>query len=242
MRRFFTDIDIDTNYIFLSAAESHHIKNVLRLKKNDGIIICDRAGAQYAGQIDSLDDQCGVKILSLLKSIAEPSLKLTLCQCLPKGDKLELIIQKCTELGISRIIPVASSRCVSRPDNKDAEKKTARWQKIAAEASKQCGRSVIPEIARITPLHALTLPGRRLFAYELENAVSLTDKPLKNEQEASLLIGPEGGFETAEAERLIQNGWEPVSLGPRILRTETASIAAVSIIMALAGCMDVVSV
>lgn len=242
MRRFFTDIDITENYIFLSAAESHHIKNVLRLKIGDEIIICDRAGAQYAGQIDSLDDQCGVKILSLLKSLSEPGLKLTLCQCLPKGDKLELIIQKCTELGISRIIPVSSSRCVSRPDNKDAQKKTARWQKIAAEASKQCGRSVIPEITRITSLQALGLSGRRLFAYELENAVSLTDKQLRNEPEAALLIGPEGGFDASEAEHLIQNGWEPVSLGPRILRTETASIAAVSIIMALAGCMDVVSV
>lgn len=238
MRRFFTDQQITDSNIYLSEAESHHIKNVLRMRCGDEVIICDYAGAEYKGQIVELDTKCGVKILSLLKSVAEPELKLVLCQCLPKGDKMEWIIQKCTELGVSRVIPVLSARCVSRPEKKDAVKKTARWQKIAEQASKQCGRAVVPRIEAITPISSLPDSGRRLFAYELEDTVSLTSRSFDKAQEVYLLIGPEGGFESAEAEKLQAQGWEAVGLGPRILRAETAAIAASAVIMALAGCME----
>lgn len=238
MRRFFTDQPITDSYIYLSEAESHHIKNVLRMRRGDEVIICDYAGAEYKGKIEELDAKCCVKIFSLLKSVAEPELKLILCQCLLKGDKMEWIIQKCTELGVSRIIPVLSARCVSRPEGKDAVKKIARWQKIAEQASKQCGRAVVPHIEDITPLYSLPDSGRRLFAYELEDTVSLASRSFEKERELYLLIGPEGGFECAEAEKLQAQGWETVGLGPRILRAETAAIAASAVIMALAGCME----
>lgn len=238
MRRFFTDQPITDSYIYLSEAESHHIKNVLRMHRGDEVIICDYSGAEYKGVLEGFEAKCRVKILALSRSVAEPELKLVLCQCLPKGDKMEWIIQKCTELGVSRIIPVLSARCVSRPEGKDAVKKTVRWQKIAEQASKQCGRAVIPRIDDITSINALPHSGRRIFAYELEEGVSLAGQKFDNDQELYLLIGPEGGFESSEAERIRAQGWEAVGLGPRILRAETAAIAASAIIMAIAGCME----
>ena len=238
MGRFFTDEPITDNSIYLSETESHHVRNVLRMRCGEEIIVCDYAGAEYKGVLESLEGRCRVKISSLLSSVAEPELKLILCQCLPKGDKMELIIQKCTELGISRIIPVSSIRCVSRPEGKDAEKKAARWQKIAQQAAKQCGRAVVPHISHLTSLKGLPEQGRRLFAYELEDSVSLAEQDLRNERELFLLIGPEGGFESSEAEFLEAKGWEAVGLGPRILRTETAAIAGTAVIMALSGCMN----
>ena len=237
MRRFFADQPITDSHIYLSQPESHHIRNVLRMRCGEEIIVCDHAGAEYKGVLEGLDDKCCVRIISLLNNVAEPDLKLTLCQCMPKGDKTEWIIQKCTELGVSRIIPVLSARCVSRPEGRDAVKKRERWQKIAEQASKQCGRSVVPALENITPLRALPHSGRRFLAYELENSVSLANIDLSNERELFLLIGPEGGFESAEAEFLREQGWESIGLGPRILRAETAAVAGTAVIMALSGCM-----
>ena len=239
MRRFFADQPITDSHIYLSQPESHHIRNVLRMRCGEEIIVCDHVGAEYKGVLEGLDDKCCVRIISLLNNVAEPDLKLTLCQCMPKGDKMEWIIQKCTELGVSRVIPVLSARCVSRPEGRDAVKKRERWQKIAEQASKQCGRSVVPALENITPLRALPHSGRRFLAYELENSVSLANIDLSNERELFLLIGPEGGFEEQEIGQARNAGAVPVTLGRRILRTETAGITTLSILMYHLECAEV---
>ena len=149
MRRFFTDEPITDDSIYLSETESHHVRNVLRMRCGEKIIVCDYAGAEYKGVLESLEGRCRVKISSLLSSVAEPELKLILCQCLPKGDKMELIIQKAVELGAYAVVPVETRRCVVKLDAKKAQKKVTRWQQISESAAKQSKRMLIPEVKNV---------------------------------------------------------------------------------------------
>ena len=166
--------------------------------------------------------------------------KLTLFQAMPKSDKMELIVQKAVELGAAEIVPVLTERCVSRPDEKSLEKKRQRWQKIALEAAKQSGRGTIPTIGEALSfkgcIERMKLSDRSFMCYE-KGGESLSAENLSGAKSIGLLIGSEGGFEQREADFAAENGIILTGLGKRILRCETAPIAAISIIMSLTGNM-----
>ena len=155
---------------------------------------------------------------------------------LPKGDKMEFIVQKAVELGVSRIVPYLSKNCVSRPDK--TEKKVERWRKIAAEAAKQCGRGRLPEVAAVVPVAQAAESETALFFYENERRIGLHDALAGGVRDTvSLMVGPEGGFDPAEAKAAVDAGLQSVSLGTRILRCETAPIAALAAVLYAGGNM-----
>lgn len=240
MPRFFTS-DISDNTAVISGGDAVHIGRSLRMRLGDEIIVC-RGGIEYVCTIRSISDERVIcDILTSRKTLAEPSVKLTLFQAVPKLDKLELIVQKATELGACGIVPVLTERCVSRPDAKSFAKKRERLQKIAEEAAKQSGRGIIPNVGDIISLdNAISEMAKcdiALMFYE-KGGRALSDLPLSDAGSIGILIGSEGGFDEKEAERCAERGIIPVGLGARILRCETAPIAAISIIMHITGNMD----
>ena len=239
MPRFFSD-NINDNSVIITGSDAVHIGRSLRMKLGDELIVCSN-GIEYNTSIQSIsDEQVICNILSSDPAKTEPNINLTLFQAMPKGDKLDLIIQKAVELGVSKICPVITSRCVSRPDKKSFEKKKKRFQKIALEAAKQSGRGIIPQVSDIITfdecINAMSQFDFKLICYE-KGGVSLNDIGLRGDCSIGLFIGSEGGFDTNEVDKCIEHGIKPVGLGPRILRCETAPISAVSIIMNLTGNM-----
>lgn len=243
MHRFFADpLRSTESEVCLTAEDARHAVTVLRLKPGQRIEII-RDALLWEAEITSavLPDVRAV-ILSELPS-AEPSLAVTLYQGIPKSDKMDLIVQKATELGVSRIVPVIMSRCVAKPDRKDISHKLDRWQKIIREAAKQSGRCVIPIISEPVSLRQLgeqQLPECCIVPWEEASgfgprAFSLSHPSIRS---LGILIGPEGGIENDEITFLRSLGFIPVTLGKRILRTETAGMAAVSAFMSLYGEMD----
>lgn len=205
-----------------------HISRVLRLKAGDALTLSDGQGMDYEARIEALEPTAALcRVEAAFPSKGEPRCRVTLFQCLPKGAKLETIIQKCTELGVTRIQPVMSRCCVSVPQ--DFSKKLPRYNRIAYEAAKQSRRGLVPAVLELTPLSALAPEDfdLMLLAYEREETQSLRTALRANPtpRSAALIIGPEGGFDEDEAEALIRRGAIAVSLGPRILRTETAGLA-----------------
>lgn len=230
--------NINGNLINITGENKKHIKNVLRMKKGDIITVNDREGTDYIVELTDFLEDCIIStILRKEESNTEPNVEVILYQGIPKSDKMDYIIQKSVELGVKKIVPVITERTVVRlKDEKDAEKKTARWQKISEEASKQSNRGIIPEIAMPMPfeeaLKEMSGKQLKLIPYENENNNScksiFTNTHIEN---AAFIIGPEGGFSENEIKKAIQYGITPITLGPRILRTETAGIALLSIIM-----------
>lgn len=240
--RFFTEnISPDGNEAVITGEDAKHISVVLRMRSGDLAVICDGRGTDYLTKLaESSKDGCVFNILESSPNEAEPSIRLRLFQAMPKSDKMEFIVQKAVECGAAEIIPFFSKRCVSRPDEKQMVKKLERYRRIALEAAKQCGRGVIPEIGEAVELSRLTKLNdpehTKILFYEcaetpLIKAVSGFDKNV------DIVIGSEGGFEAYEAEALVKAGFTAVSLGKRILRCETAPIAAISILMNLTGNM-----
>ena len=184
---------------------------------------------------------CGLRVEGKSPSLGEPGAKVTVCQCLPKGDKLETVVQKAVELGAYEIWPLYSSRCVSRPDPKSMEKKTARLQKIAQEAAQQSGRGAVPRVLPAAnlkeALEAAAGQGTALFFYEAGQG-SLKQALRAAGDRLFLFVGPEGGFAPEEAELARSLGAEVLTLGRRILRTETAPLAALSAIFYEKGDME----
>lgn len=222
MPRFFVSQDTFPN---ITGSDVHHIKNVLRLKPGETIELCDGLGKVYEAKILDMDNnQVNCRIISETQTNAEPAVKVTLAQCLPKGKKMDLIVQKATELGATKIIPVLAERSVSKAY------KISRWQKIAREAAEQSGRAIIPEVQETTSLKQLLAQAKNfdlaLIPWELEKDNNLK-KVLLNKTPKSILvvIGPEGGFSQSEINQAKEVGFKPISLGPRILRTETAGLA-----------------
>lgn len=239
MPRFFTDVPVDGRAV-ITGADAVHIGRSLRMKVGEELTLCAN-GIEYSCVIDGFtEDEVSCKVLSAQPSKAEPSVKLTIFQALPKSDKMDLIVQKSVELGVSEIVPVITERCVSRPDEKSLVKKLVRWQKIALEAAKQCGRGIIPVISPAVDLKKCVsqLGGMdaALMCYE-KGGASLSSLDLPNVGSIGVLIGCEGGFEPSEAEFAKANGVTLIGLGARILRCETAPLAAASIIMSLTGNM-----
>ena len=243
MPRFFIDSsEIAGDQIVLRGADAEHISRSLRMRPGEHIVVCDTDRIEYNCVIEAFTkDSVSARILSSELSCSEPPVTLTLCQALPKKDKLDFIIQKATELGCSRVIPFESERCVTRIDS-DAErenKKLERRRRIAHEAAKQCGRALIPCVeppVRFEELLNFLRGSEILFCYEGDAAQTLRevlerDFPRGGNYvglDIAVVVGSEGGFSEDEA-RLWQNaGARLVGLGPRILRCETASIFALS--------------
>lgn len=239
MPRFFVKPeDIENSFIKISGDEYNHIKNVLRLKASDIITVSDGLGMDYTARIDSFEANCVIAdIISSNNNYTEPPIEVTLYQGIPKSDKMDLIIQKSIELGVSRIVPVKMDRTVVKfGSEKDIDSKVTRWQRIALEASKQCNRGKLPKVDRpVTFDAALKLSGNsqlRILPYENEKSNKLKNALEKSEiKDISVFIGPEGGFSEAEVRSAEHANVLPVTLGPRILRTETAGIAVLSILM-----------
>ena len=235
MRRFFAEkLDISGGEAVLCGDEARHIKNVLRYKTGDEVLLIDGGGAETLAEIVSLgDNEVRLALKESRACPADPEVRVTLFQCLPKQGKMELIIQKCVELGVSEIVPAASKRCVVKLDGKD--NKLARWNKVSAEAAKQCGRATVPAVKAPISLDKADLSGFALVLIPYENEGETTLKSVLRGREApasiAVIIGPEGGFEPAEVEDILNKGGVAVSLGRRILRTETAGMAAVAQIM-----------
>ena len=241
MSRFFinaSDVDVNAKSIIISGDDVNHIKNVLRAVTGDKLIVSDGSGNEYTVCIDNIyKDKISAAIIEAAKNRTEPPVEVTLFQGIPKSDKMDTIIQKSVELGISRIVPVITERTVVRFDNsRDMEAKVKRWQRISLEAAKQCNRGVVPVVELPLKfdkaLEAFREYSLKLIPYEIEREKGIREY-LKEYTEGKIcfFIGPEGGFTDNEIDRAIKNDIIPVTLGPRILRTETAGAAVLSILM-----------
>ena len=244
MHRFFADENgIVNGKACLNQEDSRHAIRVLRLETGDEIeLVCQMQ--RYLARIAQIrDDAVQVQICEALRS-TEAKTHVTLYQGLPKADKMELIVQKTTELGVYAIQPVAMERCVVKLDGKDAGKKTERWQKIAREAVKQCARTAVPQVhlpkklsqleAEFSALDVLIVPWEEARDGSIKDCLA----PFEDRETLSvgILVGPEGGIDEKEAQWLAEKtGAKLVTLGPRILRTETAGIASVTMAMAFRG-------
>ena len=235
---FVKDNQIVGDSIVIQGQDAKHIGSALRMKIGDSVSISSDSGKRYSCEITDISrEEVKAKIL-FSDDGCEPLTPVTILQGIPKGEKMELIIQKNVELGITRIIPVIMDRCVVKIQSpQDAEKKAVRWNRIAEEAAKQCGRSKIPEVSLPQKLSDVleNLPedALKITAYENENNTSLKDilreeSQNENRREIYFLIGPEGGISESEENCLKKSGFVSVSLGPRILRTETAGFMLLS--------------
>ncbi|HIW79964.1 MAG TPA: 16S rRNA (uracil(1498)-N(3))-methyltransferase [Candidatus Acetatifactor stercoripullorum] len=243
MYQFFVEpgqIDVENRRVVIEGGDVNHIKNVLRMKVGEEIAVNNgQDGREYRCGIVSLHED---RIICQLRFIKEDSVELPvkvyLFQGLPKGDKMELVIQKAVELGAHAVIPVAAKRCVVRLDEKKARAKVLRWQGIAQAAAKQSRRGIIPAVSEVMSFEgAVKLASSmdvKLIPYELAQDMDKTRQlieSLKPGQSAAVFIGPEGGFEEQEVELAKEAGIVPVTLGKRILRTETAGLAVMAWIM-----------
>ncbi|MFA7634528.1 MAG: 16S rRNA (uracil(1498)-N(3))-methyltransferase [Bacillota bacterium] len=243
MRRFFVECDaMPGDRVTISGKDARHIVKALRLKPGDVVIAVDRVGQNHMARIVATrETSVEAEIEATYESAAsEPRVPVTLVQGLPKADKMNRIVQKCTEIGVSRIIPILTERSVARPDNASAERKVTRWRRIAEEAAKQSGRDVVPLVESVGTLHSAiaTLCDEgisMIFPWELEEERSLrqalAEPGLSSVPGIGFFIGPEGGFSHSEAEYARANGATTVTLGPRILRTETAGPVVTAIIL-----------
>ena len=245
MHRFYADtVNRVDSVVSLPEEDARHACTVLRMKPGQQAEIILDDGSRWSAEILSVSPKdVRLRLLSLLPS-TEPSVSVTLYQGLPKSDKMDLIMQKAVELGVSRIVPVLMERCVSRPDPKDSARKLERWRKIVREAGKQSGRCLIPQVSGILTLKQVlsdpVLPAVNIVPWENagSNGPLSFSKSHPSLSSIGILIGPEGGIAADEIRLLQSSGFIPVTLGKRILRTETAGLAAVSAIMCLYGEME----
>ncbi len=237
MPKFFvTPQQIKDNQIILTGEDEKHIKTVLRAKTGDMITVCDGLGMDYECRITDFADGVVTEVVSKELCDVEPQTKITLYQGLPKGDKMEWIIQKCVELGIEKIVAVSTERAIVKLDKKEA-KKLERWQKIAEAAAKQSGRGIIPQIGQ----KVLTFGEAVAQANTLDGAIIPYEKETQrgvrqfvgdfSGKTIGVFIGPEGGFSETEIQQAQQKGVLPVTLGKRILRTETAGMTTLALLL-----------
>lgn len=223
----------------LTGPDAHHLGKVMRARPGDEVILCDGAGFDYTAAVAAVTpDRVEFRLLEKRPSDAEPSVEVTLFAGYPKQDKLEFIVQKAVELGAARVVPFFSRFCVAAPKKED--QKNARYARIAAEAAKQAGRGVIPAVE--LPLDIKDLPARfdqfDLVLFFYEGGGQSLRALVKNQKRVALITGAEGGFAPEEVALLTAAGAVPVGLGPRILRCETAPVAALAAVMTLAGQLE----
>ncbi|CDZ24907.1 hypothetical protein CCDG5_1809 [[Clostridium] cellulosi] len=241
MPKFFIDAEEIKDTASIVGADAAHIAKVLRMKVGEPLTVCDCRGFDYTCEIVSVSPTAvSLNVLERTVSLSEPTVKVTLFQGLPKGDKMDLIVQKSVELGVSEIVPVITRRSVSRPDKKTLLRKIERWNKIAAEAAKQCGRGILPKVADAVDFYTaaemakdMDLP---IMLYErsggtmgdlLSGCIGI--------KTFGVMVGPEGGFDDIEVSFARERNIRTAGMGPRILRTETAPLSALSVIMYATG-------
>lgn len=230
--------------VLISGEDAAHVK-VLRLRVGDNIIICDGDKTDHHCTIQRITpDEVEAEVFESVPCPAEPSVHCTILAGLPKqGERSDYIVQKSVESGASEIVFFISHRCVAKPDDKGMEKKVARWQRIAEEAAKQSGRGIIPQVSAVGSFaEALDIANKKdlaLFMYETGDRVEMKDaiEKVPNPSTAAIITGPEGGFEPYEAELAAKLGFSLCSMGPRILRCETAPVAALTALMYATGNM-----
>jgi 16S rRNA (uracil1498-N3)-methyltransferase len=222
----------------LREEDQTYIKSVLRLKKHDHLVVFDGRGHEYQAMIRQI--QSNRTVVEILKKypLQDKSVRITLSQALTKAGKMDFIIQKATELGVDEIVPFQSARCVSRLTDDKKRQKASRWQKIAVEAARQCGRADVPVISPCVDFQEMIGDGERkgvkIIFWEEETQAGLSDvlrhQHSEWEEEFFIVVGPEGGFFKEEVDRAREAGFQSVSIGRQILRVETAVLAILSII------------
>lgn len=240
MHHFFvTPEQVKEEQIWIEGSDVNHIKNVLRMKIGEELHISDGNNKKYLCEISTISSEnvC-VSIKEELVFDTELPSKIYLFQGLPKSDKMELIVQKAVELGVYEIIPVATKRAVVKLDDKKAAKKVERWNSISEGGAKQSGRNVVPEVKQVMSYKEAMQYAKELdvilIPYELAEGMDETRRvieAIRSGQSVGIFIGPEGGFETAEVEYALEQGAKAITLGKRILRTETAGLTTLSILM-----------
>ncbi|MCI8559679.1 MAG: 16S rRNA (uracil(1498)-N(3))-methyltransferase [Dorea sp.] len=241
MQHFFVPpSQVEETEIMITGSDVNHMKNVLRMRPGEEVSVSDGNNCHYLCRIKEYEGtaEAVLDIVQRQENDTELSSKIYLFQGLPKQDKMELIVQKAVELGVYQIIPVATKRCVVRLDEKKAEKKIKRWQEISKSAAKQSGRGLVPEIKNVLSWQEALREGKALdvllIPYELEEGMAKTKEILAAicpGQSVGIFIGPEGGFEKEEVLEALEAGAEAITLGRRILRTETAGITTLSVLM-----------
>ena len=241
MTRFFvTPKELEQNFLVLTGENAAHAK-VLRLQKGEEVLVCDGAGNECVCTVSDISPgQISLVVKCRQASASEAKVRASIYMAFAKGDKLEHVIQKATELGAVEIVAFPSSRCVSRPDEKSLAKKLERWQKIAASAAEQSGRGVIPQVLTVdsykAALERAVKADKAILFYENEKATTLRMAlEESNFTSISLLTGPEGGLEEKEVEQAKTAGLQICTLGSRILRCETAPLCALSAVMYAVG-------
>ena len=224
MPRFYADnCDVGLDKLVIKGDEAKHMKNALRMQPGDSFIAFDGTGVDYDCRIISVGPEIQVEIISKRINENEPGINVTLYQAYPKLAKMEDIVQKAVELGAREIVPFISARCVKRPED------STRLRRVALAAVKQCGRSVIPVVSDILRFEEVLKKMRRheklIVCWEEEKTTPISDALEGDVHDIGIVIGSEGGFEAAEVEKMREGGGISVTLGPRILRTETAGIA-----------------
>lgn len=238
---FITSDQIAGNELTITGDDVNHMKNVLRMKNGEAFTVADENGMFYRCEVDTLEkQQVTAKILWKEEGSSELSSKIYLFQGLPKSDKMELIIQKAVELGAYEIIPVATKRAIVKLDAKKEASKLKRWQSIAEGAAKQSGRMLVPRISEVLTFGEALQMAQKLdinvIPYECARGMDGTREifgSIKPGMRVGIFIGPEGGFEESEVEKSKELNVKPVTLGKRILRTETAGLTTLSILMYL---------
>ncbi|MGD0115212.1 MAG: 16S rRNA (uracil(1498)-N(3))-methyltransferase [Dehalococcoidia bacterium] len=240
MDRFFVPPGtLQSEHVELGGELSHRLRHVLRLRAGDRVILFGGSGFEYEVALDDTDGpSIGATVLGRSEGAPEPKVRVVLYQSVVKGERFDWLLEKGTEIGVARFVPLLASRAVVRPGEERSEKRE-RWLRIVTEAAEQCGRSRLPELAPVMPLdEALsTAEGLRLFLWEREEDASLRQALRRAASEGkapavvSIFIGPEGGFTQEEADAAVAAGARSVSLGRRILRSETAGIVAVAAVL-----------
>lgn len=253
MPRFFIPQEDVQGSVLYVREDAHHISHVLRMSKGEILTLCDGSGMDYECTITAFEEDAVVcTLVQAHRSSTEPLVELTLFQGVPKSDKMEWIIEKGVEVGISHFVPVNLKRCISRPEDRKMAAKVDRWNKISRAAGKQSGRGRIPDVS--LPLstaqmcRAFSDYDAVLVCYEeKKNSLRALLEQLKMQHSSDgllapmkvgIVIGPEGGLEASEVEQMKAAGGLIVGLGPRILRTETAGMTAAAVVLYEMGCMD----
>lgn len=240
MHHFFVTPDqVQENQIYIVGSDVNHMKNVLRMKVGEKFQVSDGNDKKYVCRIEQMNgEEVQAGILEEMQADTELPSKIYLFQGLPKNDKMELIVQKAVELGVWEVIPVSTKRAVVKLDVKKALKKVERWNAISESGAKQSGRTIIPKVTSVmTYREALSYAEQLdvvMIPYELAEGMEETKQfidAIQPGQSVGVFIGPEGGFEREEVEFAIQKGARPITLGKRILRTETAGLAVLAVLM-----------
>lgn len=241
MHRFYVEpSSIQNDTIMIEGTDVNHIKNVLRINIGEEIVVCDGVGKDYYCEVMSISKEEVVASIKEEKMAGtELGVKVYLFQGLPKKDKMELIVQKAVELGVYEIIPVKMKRTIVKIDNEKKEQaRNARWQTIANEASKQSRRGILPQVHKIVNYKEALVMAKEMdlvmLPYELAKDMEYTRKVMETAKEAKsigIFIGPEGGFEDSEIEMAKEIDFKPITLGQRILRTETAGLATLAMLV-----------